>query len=111
MVKPIVRRQQARRDIVDAVDYYRSTVSEAVALRFVRAVEDASSRISEFPGAGSLHFWDLQELSGLPSRRIAGFPHLVFYVEEPDRIVIWRVLHTARDLSAQLSEQLLDEAE
>lgn len=111
MSKPIIRRQQARRDVVEAIDYYKTAASEAVALRFVDALEAAVDQVSELPAAGAPRFWDLQGLSGLRSSRLPGFPHLLFYVEEPDRIVVWRVLHPARDLSAQLSELLHDESE
>ena len=111
MAKPVSHRQRAQQDIVEAVDYYKAMASQEVALRFVEALQVASTRISEFPGAGSPRFWDGQGLSGLRSQRIAGFPHLIFYVEEPDRVFIWRVLHQARDLSAVLSDMLRDEAE
>ena len=104
MDKPIARRRQAQRDILDAIDYYRATASQELALRFVDALQDAADRISEFPAAGSPRFWDSQGLSGLRSTRVAGFPYLIFYVEEPDRLVVWRVLHTARDIPESLRE-------
>ena len=106
MDKPIVRRQLAQQDIVAAIDYYRASVSEDVALRFVRAIEDASAHISEFPGAGS------PPLMGAPGAERPTLnpdprlPYRIFYVDEPEQIVIWRVLHPARDLSAQLTELL-----
>ena len=110
MDKPIVRHLRARRDIEDALYYYNTMASEEVALRFVEALEDAAAQISQFPGAGSPRFWEQHGLSGLRSRRIPGFPHLIFYVEEPDRVVFWRVLHPARDLSAQLAALLQEES-
>ena len=106
MVKPIVRRQLAQEDIVAAIDYYRASASKDVALRFIQAIASVSAHISEFPGAGSPRFWELQGLSGLRSTRIPGFPYRIFYVDEPERVVIWRVLHPARDLSAQLTDLL-----
>lgn len=111
MAKPVGRRRRAQQDIVEVIDYYQAVASEEVALRFVEGLEDASAHISEFPAAGSPRFWDRQGLSGLRSRQISDFPHMIFYVEEADRIVIWRVLHRARNLSAQLNEQLRDESE
>lgn len=111
MAKPVSRSRQAQQDIVETIDYYKAVASAEVALRFVEALEDASVHISEFPAAGSPRFWERQGLSGLRSRQIRDFPHLIFYVEEADRIVIWRVLHAARNLSARLSEQLQDESE
>jgi hypothetical protein len=32
------------------------------------------------------------------------YPYVVFYVEREDRIDVWRVLHTRRDIPARMHE-------
>ena len=44
---------------------------------------------------------------GIPELRVLGtrhFPYLVFYVPADDGIVIWRVLHSRRDIHTTLAE-------
>jgi toxin ParE1/3/4 len=43
-------------------------------------------------------------LPGLQSWPLTRYPHLVFYVERPDHIDVWRVLHGQRDIPAWMQE-------
>ncbi|MBU6440076.1 MAG: type II toxin-antitoxin system RelE/ParE family toxin [Betaproteobacteria bacterium] len=43
-------------------------------------------------------------LPGLRSWSLTRYPYLVFYVEQPDHVDVWRVLHGQRDISAWLHE-------
>ena len=43
-------------------------------------------------------------LPGLRSRPLQRYPCLVFYVERPNHIDIWRVLHDQRDIPAWLHD-------
>jgi len=43
-------------------------------------------------------------LSGLRFWPLARYPHLVFYVERPQHIEVWRVLHGQRDIPAWMQQ-------
>ena len=102
MAAPVELRDHAAADIDAAVDQYIAAGGGALALRFIDAVEMAVDRIGRHPLTGNLRF--SYEL-GIPELRawpIAGFPFLVFYVARDDRIDVWRVLHTRRDIPSSL---------
>ena len=43
-------------------------------------------------------------LPGLRVWQLARYPHLVFYMERPDHIDVWRVLHGQRDIPAWMKD-------
>lgn len=91
-------RSRAASDIDDAIAYLRGNAGEVVALGFVDALENGINHITRSPNAGSLRL--AYEL-GIPELRAWGvrrFPYLIFYVALGDRVDIWRVLHTSRDI-------------
>ena len=91
-------RSRAASDIDDAIAYQRGDAGDAVALVFIDALETGINHVKRSPNAGSLRFaYDLgiPELRGWGLRR---FPYVIFYVAFGDRIDIWRVLHTRRDI-------------
>jgi toxin ParE1/3/4 len=98
-MKPIIPRATARQDVDAAVDHYTDAAGVDVALRFVDALQQAFHAISLRPGTGSPRFGHELELPGLRSRMLKRFPYIVFYVEQPDHIEVWRVLHAQRDIS------------
>lgn len=103
--KPIIPRIVAQRDVEDAIDYYLNEASEQVALDFINALEQAYTHIARHPATGSTryaHELDLPELRSWPLKR---YPFLVFYVERPDCIDVWRVLHGHRDIPSWLREE------
>ena len=102
MGKPVTPRAQARTDVENIVDHYLREAGADVALRFVAALEVAYGAIAARPGAGSPRFAHELGLPGLRSRAVRRFPHLIFYVEQPDHVDVWRVLHARRD-SGQIS--------
>ena len=102
--KPVVLREQARRDIERAVDYYLAEASPAVALAFLDAVEEAHRLIGEQPAAGSPRYAHELDLPGLRVRLVRDFPYLIFYVEQATEVDVWRVLHGARHVPAWLQE-------
>jgi toxin ParE1/3/4 len=99
-VKPVVLREQARRDIEDAVDYYARETGASVALGFIDRVESAFRAIGRHPAIGSPRYAHELDLPGLRTRSLTRYPHLVFYVERDDHIDVWRVLHAQRDIPA-----------
>jgi toxin ParE1/3/4 len=98
----VVRRAQASADIAAAVSHYLDEAESDLAERFIDEVEGAIGVIAEAPGTGSPRFGDMLRLPGLRSRRVAGFPFLVFYIETDQRIEVWRVLHERRDIAGTL---------
>ncbi|MFP4361860.1 MAG: type II toxin-antitoxin system RelE/ParE family toxin [Alphaproteobacteria bacterium] len=100
--KPVVPRARARRDIEDALDHYLTVAGEPVALRFVDAVERAFAHIGRHPQTGSDRFAHELDLPGLRFWPVRRFPHLVFFVDRPQHVDVWRVLHGERDLPSWL---------
>ena len=100
-MKKLVKRALADADILAALDYCITNAPE-YALAFVDAVEQAFQHIQQFAASGSLRY--AYELS-LPDIRVwecSKYPYLVFYVEYPSQIEVWRVLHGSRDIPASL---------
>jgi toxin ParE1/3/4 len=102
--KPVVPRELALRDIKDAVDHYHREAGEGVALGFISEVELAFRAIARSPAAGSPRYAHELGLPGLRVRRVRRYPYLIFYVERPDRLDVWRVLHGRRDIPAWMSD-------
>lgn len=98
--KAVVPREQASRDVDDAVAYYLSEASEAAALGFIDALERACTHIGRHPATGSPRYAHELNLPGLRAWPLTRYPYLVFYVERPDHIDVWRVLHGQRDIPA-----------
>ena len=101
-IKPVFRRAQADGDVNEAIDYYAREAGEDVSLEFVAALDARLASIAEHPGIGSSRYAHELDIPGLRSRSLRSFPYLVFYAELSDRIEVWRVLHAARDLPAEL---------
>ena len=102
--RPVVPREQAQRDVEDAVAYYLAQDAESAALGFVDALEKAYGHIGRHPASGSPRYVHELNLPGLRSWPLTRFPYLVFYVECPDHIDVWRVLHGQRDIPAWMQE-------
>jgi toxin ParE1/3/4 len=102
--KPIVPREQARRDIEAAIDYYVDQAGDEVALGFVDALESAYHLIAARPAAGSPFYGHELGLPGLRHRRLKRYPYLIFYVERADHVDVWRVLHAERDIPARMRD-------
>jgi toxin ParE1/3/4 len=107
-VLPVVPRAQALRDVDEAIDHYLAEAGTAVALGFVEAIAAAYTHIGRFPGTGSPRLAHELNLPGLRCWRLNGYPQRVFYVERPDHVDVWRVLHGARDMAAWLHEPTPD---
>lgn len=102
-VKPVVPRALARQDIEQAIGYYLSEEAESAALGFIDELERAFAHISRHPATGSTRYAHELELFGLRSWTLKRFPYMVFYVEQPDHIDVWRVLHGMRDIPETLT--------
>ena len=96
--KPLIPREQANRDIDEALAYYLNEGTEAAALGFIDFLEQAYLHIARHPATGSLHYAHELNLPSLRFWPLKRYPYLVFFVEHPTHIDIWRVLHGKRDI-------------
>ncbi|WP_066683336.1 type II toxin-antitoxin system RelE/ParE family toxin [Caulobacter sp. CCH9-E1] len=103
----IVRRRRAEQDVDEALAFYLAEANGEVALGFIEALEQCYRRIGESPAAGSNRYAHELDLPGLRSRALKGYPYFVFYVQRPDHIDVWRVLHAATDIPTWISDEEL----
>ncbi|MBS0292657.1 MAG: type II toxin-antitoxin system RelE/ParE family toxin [Proteobacteria bacterium] len=103
-IKTVIPREQAHQDVDEAVAYYLTEAHEAVALGFIDALERAYGHIARHPATGSPRYAHELNLPGLRAWSLTRYPYLVFYVEHPDHIDVWRVLHGQRDIPAWMQE-------
>lgn len=101
-LKPVIPRALANDDIDRAIDHYRAEGGADLALRFIDALERGYAHIARHPQSGSPRYAQELALPGLRCWPLKRFPYLLFYVEQPDRIDVWRALHAERDLPADL---------
>lgn len=97
-------REQAARDVDEAVAYCLNEANGAVALGFIDALEQAYPHIGRHPATGSPRYAHELNLSGLRAWPLTRYLSLVFNVEHPDHIDVWRVLHGQRDIPAWMQE-------
>lgn len=96
--KPVVPRALANRDVEDAIEYYLNEGAGKAALGFIAALERAYRHIGHHPAGGSPRYAHELKIPGLRCRPLARYPYLVFHVECPDRVDVWRVLHGKRHI-------------
>ena len=77
----------------------KPVIPRAAALRDMEAAATFGG-IAAAPGTGAPRYAETLDLPGLRHKRTGRLPHLVFYVERPDHIDVWRVLHARRDIPA-----------
>lgn len=98
--KPVVPREQARRDVDAILEYYLNEGAPHAALGFINALEAGYGTVSRNPGAGSPRYAHELSLPGLRFWPLKRYPHLIFYVERADHVDVWRILHGHRDIPA-----------
>jgi toxin ParE1/3/4 len=103
-VKAVVPREQANRDVDEAIAHYLGEGAAHAALSFIDALERAYTHIGRNPATGSPRYSHELNLPGLRVWPLTRYPHLVFYVDRPDHIDVWRVLHGQRDVPAWMRE-------
>lgn len=102
MAKAVVLRLRAADDIDAVVDHYEREGGADLAGRFIDRVEQAIRHLGRHPLTGSLRYSYELDIPGLRSWPLRTFPYLVFYVDGPEQVDVWRVLHAARDVPAWL---------
>jgi len=103
-VKPVIPRELASHDIDDIIQYYLDESAAHAALGFVDALQSAFAHIGRHPATGSPRYAHELNLPGLRCWPLTRYPYLVFYLDRPDHIDVWRVLHASRDIPAWLAE-------
>ena len=101
--KRLARRQRADIDVLDIIDHCLVEAPHA-AIGFVEALEAAYQHIGRSPATGSPRYAHELNLPGLRCWRCARYPYLVFCMEHEDRIDVWRVLHSGRDMPVYLQD-------
>lgn len=99
-------RKDADADFDAAINYYLTEADQAVAVRFIDAVEDAYRLIADNPAIGSTRLPSALGLDRTRTWPVSGFPYIIIYVEGGPGPEIWRLLHGQRDLPALLMGQL-----
>jgi toxin ParE1/3/4 len=102
--KPVVPRKQAHRDVEEAIGHYLDEGAEAAALGFIDALQAAYDHIGRHAATGSPRYAHELNLPGLRFWTLRRYPYLVFYVEQVDRIDVWRVLHARRNIPSWMQE-------
>ena len=97
-IKPVILRILAEQDIKQASFHYRSEGGEALALDFIEEAEQAFRRIGRNPVIGSPRYAYELSLEGLRVWPLRRFPYLIFYIEQPNALDVWRELHGQRDI-------------
>jgi toxin ParE1/3/4 len=104
-MKKLILRALADADILTALEYYIANAPE-YAMAFIDDIEETYQHIQQFPSSGSLRYaYDLN----LPDLRVWGcskYPYLIFYVDFPAQIEVWRVLHSCSDIPATLQQEI-----
>jgi len=102
--KAVIPREQAERDVDEAIEYYLNENAPEAALGFIDALEQAYRQIGSHPDAGSSRYAGELNLPSLRFWRLKKYPHLIFYVERRTHIDVWRVLHGVRDIPAWMQD-------
>ncbi len=102
--KAVVPREQAVRDVEETVECFLSEGAETAALGFIDDLEKAYAHIGRHPASGSPRYAHELNLPGARAGVLTRYAYLIFYAEQADRIDIWRVLHSERDIPAWLRD-------
>jgi toxin ParE1/3/4 len=101
--RPVIPRAQVNRDIDDALA--RSVeVGTHAAASFITSLEQAFAQIGRHPASGSPSCAHALNLPGLRCWPLVRYPYVVFYVERPDHIDMWRILHRQQHVTAWIQE-------
>lgn len=100
--KQAVPRPEAQRDIDEAVDYYLREAGVEAAMGLIDSIQKAYLHLSRYPQTGSSRYAHELDLPGLRMWPLRRYPFLVFLLEQPDALDIWRVLNSQRDIPTWL---------
>ncbi len=101
----IVSTVRADEDVERAIDHYLGEGADRAAIGFIDALVEARALLAEHPAIGSTR---LTAEIGLPELRtlaLQRYPYLLVTSDEADAVRIVRVLHTSRDIPAELRDE------
>lgn len=99
-------RPAAQAEIVDQASYLAEHAGEAVAYRFLAAVDETVGLLLDAPHIGALWGSCHPRLHGIRRRGIKGFrDHLVFYRATDESVEILHLYHAARNIGALLEDE------
>jgi plasmid stabilization system protein ParE len=98
MIRRVIIRREAKRDLRDAKAWYRN-ISRELSNDFVRRIDEAIALAQERPLAFQLVHRTFRRIL------VHRFPYALFYHADEMRIVIVAVLHQARDPETLESRQ------
>ena len=104
-MKPAILRPQALRDQQREVRYYRQEGGTRLALRAVKATNQALDQIEREPAMGSPRLGALLDVPGLRLWRVKKFPLLWCYFEHEDHLDVVRLLGERQDINTILSDE------
>jgi toxin ParE1/3/4 len=90
-------RPAAVADLTEIREHFDS-VEGGLSARFVAALDELFTRLTEFPRSAPL----VAGYSDVRRAAVRGFPCVVFYRHQPERIDVFRVLHAARSHADRL---------
>ncbi len=93
--------QVAKSDILGITDYY-ADIDPDLAERFINELDATLHGLCFQPGVGSRRYAHFLADKSLRVWQLDRFPFLVFYREVKATLIVVRVLHERRDLSADL---------
>ena len=97
----------AEADILRQVEWYADQGLLPVGARFHAAVMAAIAALVAMPRAGAPQPTANPLLAGLRSWPVRGFREVrVYYLVQPDRLLVLRVLHARRDLARLLDDEI-----
>ena len=102
----VVTTRREDEDIDDAIAHYAEAAASDAAGRFVDELERTTNLLAEHPSIGSPRLaieTNIPQLRSLPVRQ---FPYLLVYTDDPDAVRVHRVVHTSRDVLAELMSEI-----
>lgn len=95
----VLKRETAKRDLIEQFVWYAESVSIGVADRFLASAQNTLERLAAAPDSGALVEVTRKELAGMRRWPVKGFEKiLLFYIPFSNGIDLVRVLHGSRDL-------------
>ena len=101
----------AEDDILRQVEWYAERGLFDIARRFRASIQEAITALAAMPAAGAPRHSDNPRLAGLRTWPVKGFEAFqVYYLAQPELLIIVRVLHSKRDIGAILEDQALEDS-
>lgn len=103
--RQVVTTRRADQDIDGAIDHYLGQGFDEAALGFIDALAHARHLLAEHPHIGSARLTAEIGLPELRSFALPQYPYMLFTAEDAGFVRIIRVLHTNRDIPAELLDE------